>query len=135
MKIKTNYVPEGCNYLTVGKEYGAIDMGHNFYSIINDQGNNLILHLEDSVHLDGHDWEIVPDEDGTCLLLLPTIILLVLLVFLILMGGCSLSPSKETISHEVQVLNTLSANGCDVKEYNENTRHGKINVICKEYTQ
>lgn len=61
MKIKTNNVPQDCDYLTNGKEY-EFTSKHNANdggTIIDDDGEIRIIFIPCSSHLDGASWEIV----------------------------------------------------------------------------
>ncbi|CAL9978798.1 hypothetical protein VPHF99_0233 [Vibrio phage F99] len=61
MKIKTNYVPEGCNYLTVGKVYEAEVDFDTLYTFSADNGRECFVETSGvgCAHLDGYCWEIV----------------------------------------------------------------------------
>ena len=56
MKIKTDYVSAGCDYLTAGKEYGFDGF------TITDDGEKIRPCLIRCPHLNGHAWTIVQDE-------------------------------------------------------------------------
>lgn len=59
MKVKTSYVPEGCGYLTVGKEY-EVDNVEGSCWIVDDENIETLIDLEKDEHnLGGHTWEIV----------------------------------------------------------------------------
>lgn len=62
MKIKIkNYNGELPSYLTVGKEYEVVyvnEISRTKY-ILDDDGDELGLKIDDSFHLNGGSWEIV----------------------------------------------------------------------------
>ncbi len=61
MKIKTNYVPEDCDYLTVGKVYEAKLIKSDLYYVVADDGEGCSVSTSDvgCAHLDLYCWEIV----------------------------------------------------------------------------
>ena len=61
MKIKTNNVPNDCDYLTNGKEYEFTHMPDckNGGIIIADDGGECTVYIPRSGHLNGASWEIV----------------------------------------------------------------------------
>lgn len=61
MKVKTNYVPEGCDYLTVGKVYEAKPIKFDLYYVVSDDGEGCNVSISDTgcAHLDFYCWEIV----------------------------------------------------------------------------
>lgn len=61
MKVKTDYVPPECNYLTAGKEYEVISGGE----IIDDNGQRQYIHIPDSSHLNYRPWTIIEDPAYT----------------------------------------------------------------------
>ncbi|AGG57971.1 hypothetical protein VPBG_00199 [Vibrio phage helene 12B3] len=63
MKIKTNYVPEDCDYLTVGKVYEAEKDFDTLYVFTTDNGIECLVEISDMgcSHLDGCCWEIVEE--------------------------------------------------------------------------
>lgn len=66
MKVKTQHVPEDCDYLTNGKEYEAFDGWENafnrdLFNIKDDNGEEAIINLYGCGHLDGKAWEVVED--------------------------------------------------------------------------
>lgn len=65
MKVKTNHVPLGCDYLTEGKEYKLLnfDIEKETGSIINDKGMDTFIYIPRSSHLNGNSWEIIGEED------------------------------------------------------------------------
>ena len=65
MKVKTDYVPENCDYLTVGKHYevtnayqGTISIGGN---IISDDGDTIYIVVDECCHLNDNAWTIVEE--------------------------------------------------------------------------
>jgi hypothetical protein len=68
MKVKTNHVPEDCDYLTNSKEYEVIEYevvgdGHKFATIKDDDGDVDFIVINVCPHLNGRDWEIIGEED------------------------------------------------------------------------
>lgn len=59
MKIKTDYVPRYCDYLTAGKEY-EVRHGSEFGgSIIDDKGEEQFVHFAKSGHLNFEPWTVI----------------------------------------------------------------------------
>lgn len=54
-------VPEGCDYITAGKEYETEMIGRNyrFFTIVDDAGEIQICRWEESPHLNGGNWRRV----------------------------------------------------------------------------
>lgn len=61
MKIKTQHVPEDCDYLTNGKEYKVINCYSDFAIIMNDKVRQQYVWLSGCPHLKGKAWEIIDD--------------------------------------------------------------------------
>jgi hypothetical protein len=67
MKVKTNHVPEDCDYLTNGKIYTVLldprytngKAGH----CTDDLGEIIFINISCSNHLNGKPWEIIGEED------------------------------------------------------------------------
>ncbi len=67
MKVKTQHVPEDCDYLTNGKEYQVIrhiEGAEDFKIIVTDHNEDAIIILSGCSHLDGHPWEVIPEEES-----------------------------------------------------------------------
>lgn len=67
MKVKTQHVPEDCDYLTNDKEYEAFDGWERIFSrdlvrIVNNNGMEIVINLYGCEHLDGQPWEVIPEE-------------------------------------------------------------------------
>jgi len=68
MQIKTTYT--GCPYLTAGKIYKVlpnsviIRENNTMVAIIDDDGVEILLVLENSAHLDGNSWEVVENNNA-----------------------------------------------------------------------
>lgn len=65
MKVKTEYVPDGCDYLTAGKEYTAkyyhYSADPNLLLIFDDDGEEIAVRVSGCAFLDGHPWTIIED--------------------------------------------------------------------------
>lgn len=59
MKVKTDYVPEEIDYLTVGKVYEARDQSSNINYIVDDYGDRILIAIRRCPHLCGKNWVIV----------------------------------------------------------------------------
>ena len=62
MRIKTDYVPDDCDYLTAGKVYEARDYTRKNFGITCDNGMTIFLNPDESETLNGRAWQIVEDE-------------------------------------------------------------------------
>lgn len=63
MKIKSDNVPEGVEYLTSGKVYECEDIkqinGETFATITNNFDNKIRVIISECAHLDYEAWDIV----------------------------------------------------------------------------
>lgn len=59
MKIKTNHVPDDCDYLTNNKIYDAVLLQHGWIGIDSDDGLPLSIDINECEILNGEAWEIV----------------------------------------------------------------------------
>lgn len=59
MKVRTNFVPEDIDYLTVGKIYDV----EGFYDnkLMDDVGDWIIIRVKGCAHLNDQPWEIVEE--------------------------------------------------------------------------
>lgn len=57
--VKTDYVPEDCDYLTVDKEYQIYDCDDVYGCIIDDEGDEINICIGDSCHIDGSAWTVI----------------------------------------------------------------------------
>jgi len=68
MKVKTEHVPKGCDYLTAGKVYEAEVVGEELRGVIvrmiDDRGGAMIINVNKSIHLGGGDWTVIDEEAG-----------------------------------------------------------------------
>ena len=65
MKIRSNSIAIGINHLTNNKWYEVIcEFTYNDTKvIINDNGNEMHVHLTNSYFLGGGDWEVMEEDD------------------------------------------------------------------------
>lgn len=65
MKVKTDFVPTSCNYLTAGKVYEVTDIDKTLYSfygdIEDDYGVNILIRTSGCDHLNNCAWTIVEE--------------------------------------------------------------------------
>ena len=66
MKVKTNFVPDDCDYLTVGKEYtvNQVLYDEDVVSFRDDNGGYVEARLSGSGHLNGKSWDVIKDKEG-----------------------------------------------------------------------
>ena len=55
---------------------------------------------------------------------------LILATCILLMVGCTTAAKVQPMADEITILNALHDNGCDVAEFNQNTRRGQLQVKC-----
>lgn len=61
MKVYSDFIPDGCNYLTAGKRYEVEKDGRYWKTcgtIICDNGETAFVYFESSSLLDGKPWSI-----------------------------------------------------------------------------
>lgn len=56
--VKTDYVPEDCDYLTAGKVYEVSSFFGEFYKIVSDRGGELTICGYHCAHLDNRHWTV-----------------------------------------------------------------------------
>lgn len=60
--VKTDYIPNDCDYLTVGKEYELMEInmeGWSKHEIIADDGDACTICPECCAHLDDRPWILI----------------------------------------------------------------------------
>jgi len=62
MKVKTDFVPEDCDYIAVGKVYETIvRVIEGVYSITDDDGETICIRLEGCAYIGNNPWTIVEE--------------------------------------------------------------------------
>ncbi len=60
--VKTDYVPDDCDYLTAGKEYEFELEGDDAGYIQDDDGCVTTIHLKTCAYLKGNPWILIEKE-------------------------------------------------------------------------
>ena len=59
--VKTDYVPDDCDYLSVGKEYSATHYRDRLYTLTDDQCDVILICINRCSHLNWKPWTVKED--------------------------------------------------------------------------